>query len=64
MDGIFIRRKTNIWLVLLLLCGIFFVALYAFLNIVDSEATGELLAFLIMGILCGLIAIPSITSLL
>lgn len=59
MDGIFIRRKTNIWLVLLLLCGIFFVALYAFLNIVDSEATGELLAFLIMGILCGLIAIPS-----
>ena len=59
MDGIFIRKKTNIWLVLLLLCGIFFVILYVFLNMVDSEATSELLTFLIMGIICGLIAIPS-----
>lgn len=59
MEGIFIRKKTNIWLVLLLLCGIFFVVLYVFLNIVDSEATGELLLFLIMGILCGLVAIPA-----
>lgn len=58
MDGIFIR-KNNIWLVLLLLCGIFFVALYVFLNIVDSEATSELLTFLIVGILCGLVAIHS-----
>ena len=59
MDGIFIRKKTNIWLVLLLLCGIFFVILYVFLNMVDSEATSDLLAFLIMGIIFGLIAIPS-----
>ena len=59
MDGIFIRKKTNIWLVLFLLCGIFFVILYVFLNMVDSEATSELLTFLIMGIICGLIAIPS-----
>lgn len=59
MDGIFIRKKTNIWLVLLLLCGIFFVILYVFLNMMDSEATSELLTFLIMGIICGLIAIPS-----
>lgn len=59
MDGVFIRKKTNIWLVLLLLCGIFFVILYIFLNMVDSEATSELLTFLIMGITCGLIAIPS-----
>ena len=59
MDGIFIRKKTNIWLVLILLCGIFFVVLYAFLNMVDSEATSELLIFLIMGIVCGLIAILS-----
>ena len=59
MDGIFIRKKSNIWLVLLLLCGIFFVILYVFLNMVDSEATSELLTFLIMGIVCGLIAIPS-----
>lgn len=59
MDGIFIRKKINIWLVLLLLCGIFFVILYVFLNMVDSEATSGLLTFLIMGIICGLIAIPS-----
>ena len=59
MDGIFIHKKTNIWLVLLLLCGIFFVILYVFLNMVDSEATSELLTFLIMGIVFGLIAIPS-----
>ena len=59
MDGIFNRKKTNIWLVLLLLCGIFFVALYIFLNMVDPEASSELLTFLIMGIICGLIAIPS-----
>ena len=59
MDGIFIRKKTNIWLGLLLLCGIFFVILYVFLNMVDSEAPSELLTFLIMGIICGLIAIPS-----
>ena len=57
MDGIFIRKKTNIWLVLLLLSGIFFVALYFFLNSVDSEATNALLTFLIIGILCGLLAI-------
>ena len=59
MDGIFIRKKTNIWIVLLLLCGIFFAILYAFLNMVDSEATSELLTLLGMGILCGLIAVPS-----
>lgn len=59
MDGSFIRKKTNSWNVLLLLCGVFFVFLYIFLNIVDSEATGELLIFLIMGIICGSIAVPS-----
>ena len=59
MDGIFIRKKTNIWNVLLLLCGVSFVALYVFLNIVDSEATSELLVFLIMGILCGLVGVAS-----
>ena len=59
MDGIFIRKKTKIWLVLLLLCGIFFVILYVFLNMVDSEATSELLTFLILGIIFGLIAIPT-----
>lgn len=57
MDGIFIRRKTNSWLIFLLLCGIFLAALYVFLNIMDAEATGELLILLIMGILCGFAAI-------
>lgn len=61
MDGSSIlRKKTDIWLVLLLLCGIFFIALYIFLNAVDSEATSELLIFLIMGILMCSVAIPSI----
>lgn len=59
MDGIFIRKKTNIWLSLLLLCGVFFIILYAYLNMVDAEATSELRTFLFMGITCGLVAIPS-----
>ncbi len=59
MDGIFTRKKTNIWLVLLLLCGIFFVVLCAYLNMVDSEATSELRVLCIMGILCGFLALPS-----
>lgn len=59
MDGIFIRKKTNSWNILLLLCAVFFVAFYGFLTIVDSEATSELLIFLIMGILCGLAAVAS-----
>ena len=59
MDGVFIRKKTNGWLVLLLLCGIILIFLYVFLNIVDSEASSELLTLFIMGIICGLIAIPS-----
>lgn len=59
MDGIFIRKKTNIWLILLSLCGICFIALYIFLNIVDSEATSELLTFLIVGILLSLVSISS-----
>lgn len=56
MDGIFIRKKINSWNVLLL-CGLLFVALYVFLNIVDSEATNELLIFLIAGFVCGLPAV-------
>lgn len=61
MDGVFFLKKTNLWLaLLLLLCGLFFVGLYVFLNIVDSEATSELRIFLIMGILCGVVAIPSV----
>ena len=59
MDGIFIRKKIDIWLVLLLPCGILFVALYIFLNMVDSEATSDLRIFLVMGISCELIGILS-----
>lgn len=59
MEGMFLRKKFNIWLFLLFACGLFFIGLYIFLNIVDSEATIELLTFLIMGILIILVAIPS-----
>ena len=59
MEGIFLRKKFNIWLFLLFACGFFFVGLYIFLNIVDTEATSELLTFLIMGILIILVVIPS-----
>lgn len=57
MDGAFVRKKTRS--LLILLCGLFLIALYIFLNIVDSEASGELFIFLIIGILCSLVAIPS-----
>ncbi len=59
MDGIFIRKKTNIWPVLLLLCGISLVALYVFFDTADPETTGEQIVFLIVGILCVLAAILS-----
>ena len=59
MEGIFLRKKFNIWLFLLFVCGSFFIGLYIFLNIVDPKATSELLTFLIMGILIILVVIPS-----
>ena len=59
MEGIFLRKKFNIWLFLLFVCGLFFIGLYIFLNIVDPKATSELLTFLIMGILIILVVIPS-----
>ncbi len=59
MNGKFLRRWGNIWLILMLLCGLFFIALYIFLNIVDPLATGELLTFLIIGILICLVTVPS-----
>ena len=59
MEGVFLRKKFNIWLFLLFICGLFFIGLYIFLNIVDPKATSELLTFLIMGILIILVVIPS-----
>ncbi len=55
----FLRKKYNIWLFLLFVCGLFFIGLYIFLNIVDPKATSELLTFLIMGIIIILVVIPS-----
>ena len=55
----FLRKKFNSWLFLLFVCGLFFIGLYIFLNIVDPEATSELLTFFIMGILIILVVIPS-----
>lgn len=59
MEGMFLRKKFNIWLFLLFACGLFFIGLYIFLNIVDPGATSERLTFLIMGILIILFVIPS-----
>lgn len=59
MDGIFIRKKTSVRLVLLLSCGLFLVAIYIFLKIVDSEATGGSILFLILGSLSSFVAIFS-----
>ena len=58
MEGMFLRKKFNIWLFLLFSCGLCFIGLYIFLNIVDPEATSELLTFLIVGILIILVVIP------
>ena len=59
MEGMFLRKKFNIWLFLLFLCGLAFIGMYIFLNIVDPEATSELLTFLIAGIMICLVVIPS-----
>lgn len=59
MEGIFLRKKFNIWLFLLFLCGLAFIGMYIFLNIVDPEAASELLTFLMVGILICLVVIPS-----
>ena len=59
MEGVFLRKKFNVWLFLLFACGLFFIGLYFFINITDPTATGETLTFLIMGILIILVVIPS-----
>ena len=59
MEGVFLRKKFNIWLFLLFLCGLAFIGMYIFLNIVDPEATIELLTFFIAGIVIILVVIPS-----
>jgi len=59
VEGIFLRKKFNVWLFLLFLCGLAFIGMYIFLNIVDPEATSELLTFLIAGIMICLVVIPS-----
>lgn len=59
MEGMFLRKKFNIWLFLLFVCGLFFIGLYFFLNIADPTASNETLTFLIMGIIICLVVIPS-----
>ena len=59
MEGMFLRKKFNIWLFLLFLCGLAFIGMYIFLNIVDPEATSEFLTCLIVGIIICLVVIPS-----
>ncbi len=59
MEGMFLRKKFNVWLFLLFLCGLAFIGMYIFLNIVDPKATSELLTFLIVGIMICLFVIPS-----
>ncbi len=59
MEGMFLRKKFNIWLFTLFLCGLAFIGMYIFLNIVDPEATSELLTFLIVGIMICLVVISS-----
>ncbi len=59
MEGMFLRKKFNIWHFLLFLCGLAFIGMYIFLNIVVPKATSELLTFLIVGIMICLVVIPS-----
>lgn len=59
MEGMFLRKKFNVWLFLLFLCGLAFIGMYIFLNIVDPTATSKLLTFLIVGIMMCLVVIPS-----
>lgn len=44
---------------MLLLCGIFFILLYFYLNMGNPEAASDLLSFLIVGILLELLTVPS-----
>ena len=59
LEGIFLKKKFNGWFFVLFLCGLSFIGLCIFLNIVDSEATSGVLTFLIVGILLCLSAILS-----
>ena len=59
MEGKFLRKKFDVWLFLLLACGLFFIGLFIVLNIANPEATSELLTFFIAGIVIILVVIPS-----
>lgn len=59
MEGIFFRRKFNVWLFLLFVCGLTFIGMYVFFNVVDRDVTGELLIFLIVGVIICVSIIPS-----
>ena len=59
MEGMFLRKKFDAWQFLLFLCGLAFIGMYIFINIVDPKATNEILSFLIVGILICLLVVLS-----
>lgn len=59
MDGIFLRKKFNIWLFIMLISGLFFIGLYIFLKVYDPLATSETVLLLILGLMIILCTIPS-----
>lgn len=61
MEGTFIKKKTNMWGILLLWCGIFLIAMYVGLKMMDSQETSGLFFLMVLGICCGLVAIPTMT---
>lgn len=58
MEGFFVHKGAGSWL--FLLCGIFFLGLYVFLNTVDPAATGEVVIFIILGVVLCLSALISL----
>lgn len=58
MEGFFVHKKAGSWL--FLLCGIFSLGLYVFLNTVDPAATGEVVIFIIFGVVLCLSALISL----
>lgn len=52
MKGIFIRKNFNGWLLLQLLCGLSFIGMYIFFNVIDTTKNANVtLIFLVIGIL-------------
>ncbi len=59
MKGVFLRKKFNVWLLLLFLSGVYLVGMALFLRAVDPESSAEAVAAFVMGILLCLTAVSS-----